>query len=60
MPNIDDGQQSRANRTVSFRAPDELVTAIEREATKRLCSVSDVARELVVCDLRRRGLLESA
>jgi hypothetical protein len=47
-------------RIVSFRAPGELVAAIEREAAKRLCSISDVTRELVVTDLRRRGLFEEA
>ena len=49
----------RANRIVAFRAPENLIIAMEREASKRLCSVSDVARELVACDLRRRGLLEA-
>ena len=58
MSNFDD--RPRATRIVSFRAPEELATAIEREASKRFCSMSDVARELVVCDLRRRGLLEEA
>jgi hypothetical protein len=48
------------SRIVSFRAPPELIRAIEREAAKRLCSMSDVARELCVCDLRRRGLIDQA
>lgn len=58
MSNYND--RPRANRIVAFRAPENLITAMEREASKRLCSISDVARELVVCDLRRRGLLEQA
>jgi hypothetical protein len=60
MAIIDDGRPKAASRIVSFRAPDQLMTVIEREASKRLCSISDVARELVVCDLRRRGLMEDA
>ena len=53
-------RESKAGRIISFRAPKQLVATIEREAAKRLCSVSDVTRELVVTDLRRRGLFEDS
>jgi hypothetical protein len=51
-------EHSGPSRVLAFRAPLEIVRAIEAEAHNRFCSMSDVARELVVCDLRRRGLLE--
>jgi hypothetical protein len=49
-----------AARTISFRAQSEIVRALDPEARKRFCSVSDVAREFVASDMRRRGLLEEA
>ncbi len=44
-------------RTVSFRAPQRLVEAMETVAVQELCSTSDVVRSAVLKDLRQRGLM---
>jgi hypothetical protein len=47
-------------KTISFHAHKEIAKALDAEARKRFCSVSDVVREFVASDMRRRGLLEDA
>jgi hypothetical protein len=44
-------------RTVSFRAPQPLVAAMEKVAEQELCTVSHVVRAAVLRELRQRGLM---
>jgi hypothetical protein len=43
------------NKTIAFRCPPVLASAMEAVATEGLCSISDVARQAVLKDMRERG-----
>jgi hypothetical protein len=43
---------------LSFRVPPVVLDAMRVDSKKQMCSVSDVARQLVLAGLRSRGLLE--
>jgi predicted transcriptional regulator len=44
-------------RTVAFRAPEQLVAALEQLASKEMCSMSHIARHAVLRELREHGLM---
>jgi hypothetical protein len=44
-------------RLITFRAPENLATAMETAAAKQFCSVSVIARSAVAEAMRERGLL---
>jgi hypothetical protein len=43
---------------VSFRVPPVVLEAIQEAAKKQFSSVSEVARQFLVAELRTRGLLD--
>jgi hypothetical protein len=45
------------NRIVAFRCPPVLASAMEVAAAEGLCSISDVARQAVLKEMRERGLM---
>ena len=44
-------------RTISFRAPQQLVEAMEKVADREMCSVSYLARRAVLRELRAQGVM---
>jgi hypothetical protein len=46
------------DRIVAFRCPPVLASAMNAAAKEGLCSISDVARQAVLKEMRERGLLE--
>ena len=57
MSNIED-EKFALTRTIQFRCPEVLASAMQAVATAGLCSVSDVARQAVLKAMHERGLLE--
>jgi hypothetical protein len=57
MANIEDVKAPPFVKTIQFRVPEVLVSAIQAEAKAGMISVSDVARQCVLRDMRRRGLI---
>ena len=45
------------NRIVAFRCPPVLASAMEAAAAEGLCSISDVARQAVLKEMKTRGLM---
>lgn len=45
------------NRIVAFRCPPVLASAMETAAAEGLCSISDVARQAVLKEMKTRGLM---
>ena len=48
------------NRTIQFRCPETLISAVQAAASSNFCSVSDVVRQSLVKDLRARGLIDES
>ncbi len=44
-------------RTVAFRCPERLASALERLADERMCSMSAVARSAVLREVKEHGLM---
>jgi predicted transcriptional regulator len=49
--------ENQDTRTIAFKAPPELKSAMQAVADRDLCTVSYVIRRAVLRDLRERGFL---
>ena len=54
--NIED--KPMLTRTIQFRCPETLISAVQAAASSSLMSVSDVVRQSVIKDMRALGLID--
>ena len=57
MSNIEDEKAPPLVKTIQFRVPEVLASAMQAVAAAGLCSVSDVARQAVLKEMRERRLI---
>jgi len=57
MANIED--KPVLTRTIQFRCPETLISAVQAAASSNLCSVSDVVRQSLMKDMKERGLIDA-
>jgi hypothetical protein len=52
--------ETKRMRIVAFRCPPVLESAMEAAAKEGMYSISDIARQAILKDMRMRGLLEES
>lgn len=57
MSNIEDEKAPPLVKTIQFRVPEVLASTMQAEAVAGMCSVSDVARQCVLKEMQRRGVI---
>lgn len=57
MSNIEDEKAQPLVKTIQFRVPEVLASAMHAEAVRGMCSVSDVARQSVLAEMQRRRVM---
>jgi hypothetical protein len=57
MSNIEDEKAPPLVKTIQFRVPEVLASAMQAGAARGICSISDVARQCVLRDMQRRGVI---
>jgi hypothetical protein len=55
--NMSDENDTGSSRIIAFRCPAELAEAMEAAAAEALSSVSDVARQSILREMREKGYL---
>ena len=56
MANFDD-EKAPLVKTIQFRVPEVLASAMQAESARGMCSISDVARQSIFRDMQQRGLI---
>ena len=57
MSNIEDEKAPPLVKTIQFRVPEVLASAMQAEFARGMCSISDVARQSIQRDMQARGLI---